>query len=42
VQLDPVCRQYADAILALPALHQWVADGAAETEVIAAFEPAPV
>jgi len=42
VQLDPVCRQYADAILALPALQQWVADGAAEAEVIAAFEPAPV
>ena len=42
VQLEPVCRQYADAILALPALQQWVADGAAETEVIAAFEPAPV
>ena len=41
VQLDPVCRQYADAILALPALQRWVADGAAETEVIAAFEPAP-
>ena len=24
VQLSPVCRQYADAILALPALQQWV------------------
>ena len=42
VQLDPICRQYADAILALRALQEWVADGAAETEVIAAFEPAPV
>jgi glutathione S-transferase len=42
VQLEPVCRQYADAILALPALQQWVADGAAEAEVIAAFEPTPV
>ena len=39
VQLDPVAREYADTVLALPALQQWVVDGAAETEVIAAFEP---
>jgi glutathione S-transferase len=39
VQLNPVCREYADAILALPAMQQWLADAEAETEVIAAFEP---
>jgi glutathione S-transferase len=42
VELEPVRREYADAVLALPALQEWVADGAAETEMIAAFEPAPV
>ncbi len=40
VQLNPVARQYADAVLALPALQQWLTDAQAETEVIAAFEPA--
>jgi len=39
VQLNPVSRAYADAILALPAIQQWLADAEAETEVIAAFEP---
>jgi glutathione S-transferase len=39
VQLNPVCREYADAVLALPAMQQWLADAEAETEVIAAFEP---
>ena len=39
VQLNPVSREYADAILALPAMQQWLADAEAETEVIAAFEP---
>ncbi|HZN47553.1 MAG TPA: glutathione S-transferase family protein [Ramlibacter sp.] len=39
VQLNPVCREYAEAILALPAMQQWLADAEAETEVIAAFEP---
>jgi glutathione S-transferase len=42
VQLNPVGRQYADAVLALPALQEWVAAAVAETEVIAAFEPQPV
>jgi glutathione S-transferase len=40
VQLSAVCRQYADTILALPAVQQWVEAGKAETEVIPAFEPA--
>jgi glutathione S-transferase len=39
VQLNPVSREYAEAILALPAMQQWLADAEAETEVIAAFEP---
>jgi glutathione S-transferase len=42
VQLNPVSREYADAVLALPALQEWVAAAVAETEVIAAFEPQPV
>lgn len=42
VQLHPVCHEYADAIFALPALQQWVAEACAETEVIDAFEPQPV
>jgi len=42
VQLNPVCRTYADAILALPAMQQWLGEAVAETEVIAAFEPQPV
>jgi glutathione S-transferase len=42
VQLSPGCREYADAVLALPALQEWVAAAMAETELIAAFEPQPV
>jgi glutathione S-transferase len=42
VQLNPVCREYADAVLGLPALQDWLAAALAETEVIAAFEPQPV
>lgn len=38
VALPPVCRAYADAILALPAMQAWTADAAQETEVIAQFE----
>jgi glutathione S-transferase len=38
VPLDAACRAYADAMLALPALQQWVADGRAETEVLKEFE----
>jgi glutathione S-transferase len=40
VGLNPLPREYADAVLALPALQSWLADAAAETEVIPAFEPA--
>jgi glutathione S-transferase len=40
VQLAPVAREYADTMLALPALQQWIEAGKAETEVIPAFEPA--
>ena len=40
VQLSAASQQYADAILALPALQEWVEAGRAETEVIPAFEPA--
>jgi glutathione S-transferase len=39
VQLNPICRNYADAILALPAMQQWLADAHAETEIIPQFEP---
>ncbi len=39
VKLNPACRDYADAIVALPAMQQWLSEAAAETEVIAAFEP---
>ncbi len=42
VQLNPASREYADAVLALPALQEWIAAAVAETEVIAAFEPQPV
>jgi glutathione S-transferase len=39
VQLSPGCREYAQAILALPAMQQWLADAHAETEIIPQFEP---
>lgn len=38
VELDHVCRRYAEAILSLPAVQEWVGDGKAEAEVIEAFE----
>jgi glutathione S-transferase len=41
VQLTGVCREYAETILALPAMQQWLQDAAVETETISAFEPAP-
>jgi glutathione S-transferase len=40
VQLSSVAQQYANAVLALPALQEWVEAAKAETEVIPAFEPA--
>jgi glutathione S-transferase len=38
VELPPVCRAYADAMLSLPALQQWIADAERETEVLPQFE----
>ncbi len=40
VQLQSVTQQYANAVLSLPALQEWVEAAKAETEVIPAFEPA--
>jgi len=42
VQLNSPGREYANAVLALPVLQEWVAAAVAETEVVAAFEPLPV
>jgi len=39
VELDAVCRAYADAVLALPAMGRWLAEADAETEVIPEYEP---
>jgi glutathione S-transferase len=38
VDLDPVSAAYVQAIVALPAMQQWLAEAAAETEVIAQYE----
>jgi glutathione S-transferase len=38
VTLAGAAKAYADAVLALPALHEWVADAVAETERIEQFE----
>lgn len=38
VELPPVCRAYADAVLALPALQQWMHDAERETESLPQFE----
>ncbi len=38
VELDGAARTYADALLALPALREWMAAGVAESEVIPMFE----
>lgn len=39
VDLPDDCRRYADTMLALPALQEWIAAAERETEVIAKFEP---
>jgi glutathione S-transferase len=39
VGLPPVCRDYADAVLALPALQEWMRDAERETETLPQFEP---
>jgi len=44
VELPPACRAYADAMLGLPAMREWIAAAERETESIAKFdqyEPAP-
>lgn len=38
VELPPVCRAYADAVLALPAMRDWIADAQRETESLAQFD----
>jgi glutathione S-transferase len=38
VELPPVCRAYADAVLALPALQLWMRDAERETESLPQFE----
>jgi len=38
VELPPVCRAYADAVLALPALQEWMRGAERETESLPQFE----
>ena len=38
VELPPVCRAYTDAVLALPALQEWMRDAERETESLPQFE----
>ncbi|MDA1117504.1 MAG: glutathione S-transferase family protein [Proteobacteria bacterium] len=38
VELQGACRAYADAVLALPALQEWIGDAERETESLAQFE----
>ena len=38
VELQGACRAYADAVLALPALQEWIRDAEGETESLAQFE----
>jgi glutathione S-transferase len=38
LDLPPICRAYADAVLALPAMREWIAAAKAETETIPQFE----
>lgn len=39
VELPPACRAYADAMLALPAMREWIAAAERETESIEKFDP---
>jgi glutathione S-transferase len=39
VDLPSDCRAYSDAVLALPALQEWMAAATAETETLSQFEP---
>jgi glutathione S-transferase len=38
VELPPVCRAYAERVLALPALQEWMRDAERETESLPQFE----
>jgi glutathione S-transferase len=38
VELPAVCRAYADAVFALPALQEWIGDAERETESLPQFE----
>jgi glutathione S-transferase len=38
VELPPACRAYADAVLALPAMQEWLVAAEQEAESIPAFE----
>jgi len=38
VELPPVCRAYADAMLELPAMQEWIRDAERETEILPQFE----
>jgi glutathione S-transferase len=38
VELPPACRAYADQVLALPALKEWVRDAERETESLPQFD----
>jgi len=40
VQLSPIAQEYANTVLALPALQEWIEAALAESEIIPAFEPA--
>ena len=38
VQLDPVCRDYVEAVLALTAMQEWIKAAKSETEIISQYE----
>jgi glutathione S-transferase len=40
VELPPACRAYADAVLALPAMREWIEAAQRETEAIPQFDMA--
>ena len=39
VEMPAVCRDYSDAMLALPAMREWMEAARAETETLPQFEP---
>jgi glutathione S-transferase len=38
VELDSICKDYANAILALPAMKEWIKAAESEPEIIPNFE----